>query len=208
MCRRKYTAEEKLLMNNIRKSNTRCYYCNHGVKESKRTIDHKTPLCRGGKTISENLVMSCFQCNNEKDFLTEEEYKEYKEVLDMRISKNIKVSTLNSLLDLYKNESDKVRKEKDKLIKLNNEIAKIQLTIRDSKLSASMGYKLCKKLQYNLIEIEVVKKNIKDLEDINKYIKSMRKLTMDKLNTIENKIRNDYRKEYINIKGIEVLENV
>ncbi|MDU5261347.1 MAG: HNH endonuclease, partial [Clostridium celatum] len=180
MCKRKYTAEEKLLINNIKKSNKRCYYCNHGVKESYRTIDHKIPVSRGGFTIPENLVMSCEKCNIEKGFLTEEEYREYKEIADMRVSKNIKVSTLTALINSYKNESDKVRKEKDKLIKLNNEIAKIQLTIRDSKFSASYGYKLCKMLQDNLVEREVVNKNIRDLEDINKYIKSMRRLTKDK----------------------------
>ena len=195
-------------MNNIKKSNERCYYCRCVVKESKRTVDHKIPFSRGGLTTSENLVMSCEKCNNEKDFFTEEEYREYKEITDIKISKNIAIITLTNVLKSYKKAEANVYIEKNRLKELNKEIAKIESLIKDSRFSASMGYKLCKTLQDNLIEREVVEKNVRNLEAVNKYIKGNRKLTRDKLDAVKNKIRKEYRKEYISTKRIELMESV
>ncbi len=208
MCKRKYTKKELTLMNNIKKSNERCYYCRCVVKESKRTVDHKIPFSRGGLTTSENLVMSCEKCNNEKDFFTEEEYREYKEITDIKISKNIAIITLTNVLKSYKKAEANVYIEKNRLKELNKEIAKIESLIKDSRFSASMGYKLCKTLQDNLIEREVVEKNVRYLEAVNKYIKGNRKLTRDKLDAVKNKIRKEYRKEYISTKRIELMESV
>lgn len=208
MCRRKYSAEEILLMNNIRKSNERCYYCGCGVKESKRTVDHKTPISRGGETQEDNLVMSCQKCNNEKDFFTEEEYREYKEITDIKISKNIAIITLTNVLKSYKKAEANVYIERNRLKELNKEIAKIESLIKDSRFSASMGYKLCKTLQDNLIERDIVEKNVRYLEAVNKYIKDNRKLTRDKLDAVKNKIRKEYRKEYISTKRITLMEGV
>jgi 5-methylcytosine-specific restriction endonuclease McrA len=44
-----------------------CQYCGKKFTDvSKLTFDHVTPKCRGGKTVWENIVASCFTCNNRK----------------------------------------------------------------------------------------------------------------------------------------------
>lgn len=208
MCRRKYTKKEVALMNNIRKSNERCYYCGCVVKESKRTIDHKTPFARGGLTQENNLVMSCSNCNNEKGFLTEEEYREYKEIADIKVSENTVVVTLTAVINSYKDIETDARKEKNRLNNINRKIAKIEATIRQSRFSASDGYKLCKMLQDNLLEKEIINNNVRNMQSVKEHIKSSKKSTEDELKNIKNKIRKNYRNEYISIKGIELMESV
>lgn len=54
-----------------------CYYCHLEVTMKFRTVDHKTPLIRGGLHSAVNLVMACRPCNTSKGAKTEEEFKEY-----------------------------------------------------------------------------------------------------------------------------------
>lgn len=61
---------KKLLEGNI------CYYCGCEIK-GKKTIDHKIPVVKGGTNDNENLVLSCFHCNTQKNDKTEEEYREW-----------------------------------------------------------------------------------------------------------------------------------
>ena len=54
-----------------------CHYCNHEIhpdpvsvdslwKPRQATVDHKTPLSRGGIDSVNNLVLACKPCNEEK----------------------------------------------------------------------------------------------------------------------------------------------
>jgi 5-methylcytosine-specific restriction endonuclease McrA len=57
-----------------------CWYC--GVKLIGKngrspTIDHKTPLSRGGLTVDSNLTSCCRACNVEKDHMTVSEYRRF-----------------------------------------------------------------------------------------------------------------------------------
>jgi 5-methylcytosine-specific restriction endonuclease McrA len=40
-----------------------CQYCGKGVSTSDYTIDHVIPRCQGGKTVWDNVVVSCQRCN-------------------------------------------------------------------------------------------------------------------------------------------------
>jgi 5-methylcytosine-specific restriction endonuclease McrA len=55
-----------------------CHYCGCEIhsdpasvdtlwKPRQATVDHKTPLCRGGADVVTNLVLACKSCNDEKD---------------------------------------------------------------------------------------------------------------------------------------------
>ena len=55
----------------------RCYYCGVTLTDENISIDHKTPLCMGGDNTYDNLCLCCKKCNEEKDDLTEEEYRQY-----------------------------------------------------------------------------------------------------------------------------------
>ena len=57
----------------------RCYYCDRVMSrgrfsEKRRTVDHKLPLCRGGRHNEDNLVWCCWRCNNVKGAMTEDEF--------------------------------------------------------------------------------------------------------------------------------------
>jgi 5-methylcytosine-specific restriction enzyme A len=51
----------------------RCYYCYVIVSRelpetnpTKATIDHIIPICEGGNSDYENLVLSCYKCNQRR----------------------------------------------------------------------------------------------------------------------------------------------
>jgi 5-methylcytosine-specific restriction endonuclease McrA len=50
-----------------------CSYCKKVFGADKLTYDHVTPKSRGGKTCWENIVTSCFSCNERKADRTPEE---------------------------------------------------------------------------------------------------------------------------------------
>lgn len=43
-----------------------CFYCGKGVAKGQATIDHVEPICRGGKSEIQNLVIACKPCNASK----------------------------------------------------------------------------------------------------------------------------------------------
>jgi hypothetical protein len=67
-------------MNSKQFTSGNCWFCGTplvsiGNGETRRTIDHLTPRCRGGGIERTNTVESCLACNNEKGRLTLEEYR-------------------------------------------------------------------------------------------------------------------------------------
>jgi len=54
----------------------KCEYCGKELTLETITIEHKTPLIRGGKSVFSNFTESCCDCNKEKNCLTHGEYKE------------------------------------------------------------------------------------------------------------------------------------
>ena len=47
-----------------------CYHCGNKFKITELSMDHLTPLVRGGKTGKNNVVVSCKKCNKAKSFKT------------------------------------------------------------------------------------------------------------------------------------------
>lgn len=50
-----------------------CFYC--GTKKTLLTIDHRVPLCRGGKYSITNLVGCCSRCNRMKGSRSEADFR-------------------------------------------------------------------------------------------------------------------------------------
>ena len=46
--------------------NCTCVYCGENYEEHELTLDHVTPLCRGGETLTNNIVCACKKCNQDK----------------------------------------------------------------------------------------------------------------------------------------------
>lgn len=43
-----------------------CHYCGGSFAPDELTMDHVVPLARGGKSVKENLVPACRECNSKK----------------------------------------------------------------------------------------------------------------------------------------------
>lgn len=94
-----------------------CAYCGRTPPEITLEIDHIEPISKGGKDDMENLLTSCFDCNRGKKNIRldkiptkleenievikekEEQYKEYKKLLN-KIEKRIQ-KEINEIDDIY-----------------------------------------------------------------------------------------------------------
>ena len=54
-----------------------CYYCREKKKRAELTMDHIVPLARGGRSVKNNLVVTCKECNSKKKSLLPFEWDEY-----------------------------------------------------------------------------------------------------------------------------------
>ena len=62
-------------------------------------------------------------------------------------------------------------------------------------------------LQDNLREKDIIDKSVRDLQYVREHIKITKKSTEDELKNIKNKIRKNYRNEYLGIKEVELIKN-
>jgi 5-methylcytosine-specific restriction endonuclease McrA len=71
---KKGKSEIKFSRHNIfLRDNWTCQYCLGSFHAQELTLDHVIPRSRGGKTNWENIVSSCYDCNNKKaDYLPHE----------------------------------------------------------------------------------------------------------------------------------------
>lgn len=60
-------------MNIYARDKQRCQYCGKCLPRSDLNLDHVIPSSKGGKTVWENVVCSCFECNRIKGGRTPEE---------------------------------------------------------------------------------------------------------------------------------------
>lgn len=54
-----------------------CFFCREKLTRSNRSIDHLTPLSRGGKNKYSNFVLACKDCNHAKNSMTLHEFYEF-----------------------------------------------------------------------------------------------------------------------------------
>ncbi|MGN7613210.1 HNH endonuclease [Magnetococcales bacterium HHB-1] len=57
----------------------KCSYCGERFPPKELTMDHKVPLIRGGKTSRSNCVPACKECNREKENMTPQQWRAYRE---------------------------------------------------------------------------------------------------------------------------------
>ena len=67
-------AKEFLLEN----ENAKCIYCECNLTNENSTTDHIIPISKHGSNCQVNLIVSCFDCNNERGNLEFEEYLKIK----------------------------------------------------------------------------------------------------------------------------------
>jgi 5-methylcytosine-specific restriction endonuclease McrA len=54
-----------------------CHYCGNTFPPTELTMDHVIPIVRGGRSVKENLVPCCKDCNSKKKYLLPTEWAEY-----------------------------------------------------------------------------------------------------------------------------------
>jgi 5-methylcytosine-specific restriction endonuclease McrA len=54
-----------------------CHYCGRTFPPAELTMDHIIPIARGGKSVRNNLVPCCKECNSRKKYLLPMEWDEY-----------------------------------------------------------------------------------------------------------------------------------
>lgn len=78
-----YSVYDKVRRRIAEDNNWRCFYCDGPVflvpadSRDLATIDHRVPLARGGSWKRFNLICACRGCNEDKDNMTENEYRLY-----------------------------------------------------------------------------------------------------------------------------------
>ncbi|SMC94484.1 HNH endonuclease [Desulfocicer vacuolatum DSM 3385] len=58
-----------------------CYYCRGSFPPKTLTMDHIVPMARGGKSVKNNVVPCCKECNSKKKQLLPLEWTAYMETL-------------------------------------------------------------------------------------------------------------------------------
>jgi 5-methylcytosine-specific restriction endonuclease McrA len=72
------TTIQRVYEDNIKSFGTlTCYLCFKNIEFGSDSLDHKTPLSRGGTNKYENLAVAHFRCNCRKNNKTEKEYREW-----------------------------------------------------------------------------------------------------------------------------------
>ncbi len=56
-----------------------CHYCGKKYRYDQLTMDHLVPLTRGGRSVKNNLVPACKDCNTKKKTMLPLEWQEYLE---------------------------------------------------------------------------------------------------------------------------------
>lgn len=59
-----------------------CYFCAKQFSPKELTMDHLTPLARGGQSTKGNIVAACKECNTKKRSMLPIEWNEYMERLE------------------------------------------------------------------------------------------------------------------------------
>lgn len=86
--------ERKIIKNYIKSAEKICHYCKTKLENHNITIDHKTPLKRGGFTERKNICISCKSCNTLKADMTEAEILIFLEMI--RGKADIEIKTIRS----------------------------------------------------------------------------------------------------------------
>jgi 5-methylcytosine-specific restriction endonuclease McrA len=62
-------------MNVLTRDNWQCQYCGRKLPTNQLNYDHVIPRSQGGKTVWENIVTSCYDCNARKENKTPQQAK-------------------------------------------------------------------------------------------------------------------------------------
>ena len=192
MCRRLYNQEEQKIIRDFKRNNkNKCHYCGKNLEENELTIDHIVPYSRGGKTVKENLVIACHECNISKSDMNEDEYIEYLKTKDDLISKDKTIRKIKLMMDSNTEIENDYILTHSQQVKKGQEKVEILNCIKNIVFNASEGYMLCRELKDCMIEIGNLRKRVNGLLKLKEAIEP----NNDKLKIIYDELTNDAIKE-------------
>ena len=195
MCERNYSDEEKRIITSFKLTNPHvCVYCGKTLKgKDVVTIDHKIPVCKGGVTTEENLVIACFPCNKEKDDMTVEEYIIYKQK-QQEFTQELEVNRIiNDLITIQNNIMSKYREIDCELAEIEKEIITLQDNIMCGNFNACEGFFYTKNLNELLLKREELKIAKVGYNHLNTLMGGHRKDTIEVRNKIQIETSNAQR---------------
>lgn len=202
MCERIYTTQEQTIIKNFKLNNPHvCKYCGKQIiGKEVVTVDHKTPVCRGGETVEENLAISCYPCNQEKDDMTIEEYIVYKQK-QQEILDDYEVNHLiNGLVSYHNSIINRAKEVNDDYDNIEKQIIELQQDIMWDKFNACEGYLYSKKLNELLHKKEELKIKKIGFSRLNQAIGSQREHITTLKAKIQTEVKNAnkvYLKKYV-----------
>ena len=133
-------------MNKLRlvsKTDCRCAYCGNllttdpqkilnGQLAGAWSIDHMTPIKKGGSDNEDNLILACFSCNQIKRDRTVEEYREW---IISNVARHLEVGRDNAIAHFFNHLSDYNETAIPEIENIIDEsIEKVDKITRDTKL--------------------------------------------------------------------------
>lgn len=139
------------------------------------SIEHKTPLSRGGNNTKQNIDFCCLMCNQVKDNMLEEDFKQLISKLSYQDLMNLYITRcdLNRFIFTKIDETRDLRKENNKFEK---EFENLKLQIEKLKENSK------KDLTYKEHTITQLKSNLSDVRTENTMLrKEIQKIDIDEL---------------------------
>jgi len=196
MCYRSTQSELKIIREFKSHHGNECYLCHKKITPDELiTVDHKLPVSRSGKTVSENLAICCASCNSEKSDMTEKEYEDYLINKQYILNNNEILKTFDNMLKANADVIKKLADTQKLLISKINEKVEIENCISDVKFNASEGYVLCRDLKKVLLEIRTIKKEVSRMQKIQPFITSQKDKLQNAYNDMADDIMKDIRGE-------------
>jgi hypothetical protein len=142
---------DRIIINEFKeKNNWICYYCNKNIDIDNKydlTVDHKTPLSRGGITEESNLAISCAECNREKDNMSEDEYFIFKQKQVELYQSLDFVNYINDLSNVYNRIIEKAQDANMNYNSIEKHIQNIIGKTEINNFNAYQGYLFAKELK-------------------------------------------------------------
>ncbi len=128
-----------------------CYYCKKLIQTNTNrndlTVDHKTPLSRGGKSIQANLAIACLKCNQEKANMTEKEYRKFKADQKKLLKSFDSVRLSNAAVEIFETIINQAQKINVQYIQAEKDIQRQEKEIASKNHTASGSLQLVNSLK-------------------------------------------------------------
>jgi|LSQX01.3.fsa_nt_gb hypothetical protein len=191
-----YTAYENNIIAEFKKNTEPiCNYCKKVIQTSHNkndlTVDHKTPISRGGKTVHSNLAISCLKCNQEKADMTEKEYKKFKISQKKFLKSLVAVKLSNAALVLFEDIIDNAQKANAEYNQAMKEVQRIENEIASKSFTAANSLQAINSLKTALNVRDTLKQQKETLNLLHCLVAPMKK-TIDNANIINTVLQDKY----------------